>query len=78
MITEFYPCKRGYKYSLGAGYHHFQATEYGIVCIYCGERAPEPPVTVTYSNRVEGQCTICGGFHALGDEDAHPSYSGSD
>jgi hypothetical protein len=73
--TPMYPCNKGQKNNvLNRGYHHFQASEYGVVCIYCGERGPDREFKVTYSNQIEGQCTICGGFHALEPEAAHPTY----
>ena len=68
-----YPCNRGNPTGLDRGYHHFQASQYGVVCIFCGERGPEKEFKITHSNRTDG-CPVCGAVHTQTPEDAHPSY----
>lgn len=40
MNIEQYPCNRGT--SMPVGWHYFQITEYGVVCLYCGEKSKRP------------------------------------
>lgn len=44
-MIHAYPCNRGIKDNVSArGWHHFEASPFGVVCKYCGERAKSEPL----------------------------------